>query len=51
VGERLDVGWAMDVLHPLARREAGRQPPPEERPSSPHPSAIALADVPPGHFE
>jgi hypothetical protein len=22
-GERLDVGWAIDVLHPLARRAAG----------------------------
>jgi len=21
LGERLDVGWAIDVLHPLARRD------------------------------
>ncbi|MEX2224712.1 MAG: HNH endonuclease signature motif containing protein [Candidatus Rokuibacteriota bacterium] len=23
LGERLDVGWALDVLHPLARRDVG----------------------------
>ncbi len=23
LGERLDVGWAIDVLHPLAARAAG----------------------------
>ncbi len=27
LGERLDVGWAIDVLHPLARRDAGSPPP------------------------
>jgi 5-methylcytosine-specific restriction endonuclease McrA len=52
LGEPLDVGWAIDVLHPLARRDVGRQPSPEERPSSnPSPSMGTLAGVPPGHFE
>ncbi|MGH7368395.1 MAG: hypothetical protein ACREK9_18490, partial [Candidatus Rokuibacteriota bacterium] len=26
LGERLDVGWAIDVLHPLATRPAGSLP-------------------------
>jgi hypothetical protein len=26
LGERLDVGWAIDVLHPLATRAGGRAP-------------------------
>jgi hypothetical protein len=28
-GERLDVRWAIDVLHPRARREIGSSPPPD----------------------
>ena len=31
LGERLDVGWAIDVLHPLATREAASRPSPEHR--------------------
>ncbi len=31
LGERLDVGWAIDVLHPLATRERRSRPSPEER--------------------
>jgi 5-methylcytosine-specific restriction endonuclease McrA len=34
LGERLDVGWAIDVLHPLATREAGLRRSPEEGRSS-----------------
>jgi hypothetical protein len=28
LGERLDVGWAIDVLHPLAAPKAAMQPRP-----------------------
>jgi hypothetical protein len=28
LGERLDVGWAIDVLHPLARPAVLNGPPP-----------------------
>ena len=45
LGERLDLGWAIDVLHPLATRS---RPSPEERGSSaPSPSAVVLAAGPP----
>jgi 5-methylcytosine-specific restriction endonuclease McrA len=51
-GERLDVGWAIDVLHPLTRRDGGRQPSSEERPlPTPDPSAGARAGIPAGHLE
>jgi hypothetical protein len=30
-GERLDLGWALDVLHPLANPEPGSRPPRGER--------------------
>jgi hypothetical protein len=33
LGERLDVGWALDVLHPLATREAASPRSREDRPS------------------
>jgi 5-methylcytosine-specific restriction endonuclease McrA len=51
LGEPLDVDWAIDVLHPLARGDAGRRHSQEERPPSP-PTAppIALAGWPPGHL-
>ena len=47
-GERLDVGWAIDVLHPLATRAVGSHPSSWER-GSPvlNPSAAVLAAVPP----
>ena len=41
LGERLDVGWAIDVLHPLAARGMGSHPSPVER-GSPAPSAAAV---------
>jgi len=48
LGERLDVGWAIDVLHPLATRRAGSYPSPGERRSpAPSPSAAVLAAGPP----
>jgi hypothetical protein len=34
LGERLDVGWAIDVLHPMATREATLGGSPEERTSA-----------------
>ena len=34
LGERLDLGWAIDVLHPRATRGAGSRPSPEARESS-----------------
>jgi 5-methylcytosine-specific restriction endonuclease McrA len=34
-GERLDLGWALDVLHPLAARPARTQLPEEEEEDSP----------------
>jgi hypothetical protein len=33
LGERLDLAWAIDVLHPLATGEVGSRPSPGERPS------------------
>jgi 5-methylcytosine-specific restriction endonuclease McrA len=33
LGERLDVGWAIDVLHPLAMRDVGSPPSPDARSS------------------
>jgi hypothetical protein len=48
LGERLDVGWAIDVLHPLATREVGSPPSPGECGSpAPSPSAVVLAAGPP----
>jgi len=31
LGERLDVGWAIDVLHPLANRDPRSRRPPDHR--------------------
>ncbi len=48
LGERLNLGWAIDVLHPLANREAGSPPSPGDRESpAPSPSAVVLAAGPP----
>jgi 5-methylcytosine-specific restriction endonuclease McrA len=49
LGERLDVGWAIDVLHPVATREAPLRRSPGERTSSApavggHPDGVAAAD-------
>jgi 5-methylcytosine-specific restriction endonuclease McrA len=49
LGERLDVGWAIDVLHPLATREATLRRAPKERTSAAPavgscPERVALAD-------
>ncbi len=49
LGERLDVGWAIDVLHPLATREAASRRSLEEREwSAPalggRPDCVAAAD-------
>ena len=48
LGERLDVGWAIDVLHPLATGEAASWRSPEEKSSAPavsgHPEWVAAAD-------
>jgi hypothetical protein len=48
LGERLDVGWAIDVLHPLATREATLRRSPVERAWSPpavgHPDREVGAD-------
>jgi 5-methylcytosine-specific restriction endonuclease McrA len=35
LGERLDLAWALDVLHPLATGEVGAYPSPGARPSLP----------------
>jgi uncharacterized protein DUF222/HNH endonuclease len=48
LGERLDVGWAIDVLHPLSTREAAlRRSPVEQTSSGPnvngHPEWVATA--------
>jgi 5-methylcytosine-specific restriction endonuclease McrA len=44
LGERLDAGYAIDVLHPLAnpfgRRDVGRQPSPRDRGASPPRSSV-----------
>jgi 5-methylcytosine-specific restriction endonuclease McrA len=50
LGERLNVGWAIDVLHPLAQRS---RPCPlsEQGSASPGPSAIALVAGPPPILE
>ncbi len=55
LGERLDVGWAIDVLHPLAnpvaRRDA-RQSSLEERTASvPSSSIVTLSNRLPGNLE
>ncbi len=42
LGERLDLGWAISVLHPLATRHWRSDPSPGER-GSPAPSASAVA--------
>ena len=48
LGERLDVGWAIDVLHPLATRGARSRPSPENRGSSAaSSSAVVLAAAAP----
>jgi len=41
LGERLNVGWAIDVLHPLA--QGSRPYPPEEGSSAARPSTAVLA--------
>ena len=46
LGEGLNVGWAIDVLHPLAQR-ARPYPTSEHRPAAADPSAIALGAGPP----
>ena len=44
LGERLDLGWAIGVLHPLATGEVGSHPSPGDRGSpAPSPSAVVRA--------
>jgi len=50
LGERLNVGWAIDVLHPLAQRSRPC-PSSEQGSASPGPSAIALVAGPPPILE
>ena len=45
LGEPLNVGWAIDVLHPLAQR--ARPSPPEQGSSAAYPSIAPLAATPP----
>src|SRR5438552_7710915 len=45
LGEGLNVGWAIDVLHPLAQR--ARPSPPEQGSSAAYPSIAPLAATPP----
>jgi 5-methylcytosine-specific restriction endonuclease McrA len=50
LGERLNVGWAIDVLHPLAQRSRPC-PSSEQGPAAADPSAIALVAGPPPILE
>jgi 5-methylcytosine-specific restriction endonuclease McrA len=45
LGERLNVGWAIDVLHPLA--QGARPCPPEQDSPAAHPLTALLAAAPP----
>jgi 5-methylcytosine-specific restriction endonuclease McrA len=45
LGERLNVGWAIDVLHPLA--QSSRPCPAENGSPAAHPSTVRLAAIPP----
>ncbi|HEV8439605.1 MAG TPA: DUF222 domain-containing protein [Methylomirabilota bacterium] len=48
LGERLDLGWAIDVLHPLATRGARSRPSPDDPgQSAASPSAVVRAAAPP----
>jgi hypothetical protein len=47
LGERLDLGWVLDGLHPLATREVGSRPAAGERPvPAPAVAAVRLGGGP-----